>query len=59
MSVKSEQYNSLIKTRRFLVDLLDSKERPKTVSEMKKRSLECLRHFPFLKEDGEPMFSNN
>jgi len=57
MSVKEEQYRSLKMTRELLFDLCDTKRRPKTVKETKDRVRYCLRHFPFLKEDGEPMFS--
>jgi hypothetical protein len=46
-------------TREFLHDLLQSDTRPKTVKELKERARRCLRHYPFLKEDGEPMFSQD
>jgi hypothetical protein len=59
MSLKFEQYESLLKTREFLFDLLDPKKRPKSVKETRDRVSRCLRHFPPLKSDGEPMFSNN
>jgi hypothetical protein len=57
MSLKSEQYESLRRTRELLYDLLDSKKRPKSVKETKDRASRCLRHFPPLREDGEPLFS--
>ena len=57
MSVKEEQYRSLRMTRELLFDMLDPKRRPKTVKEMNERVRYCLRHFPFLHKDGEPMFS--
>jgi hypothetical protein len=57
MSLKAEQYNSLVKTQKFLRDLLYKDTRPKKVSELKERAYRCLRHFPHLKENGEPMFS--
>ena len=59
MSVRSEQYNSLKKVRQYLIDELNPESRPKNHTERKKRILSCLRHFPFLKEDGEPMFSTH
>ena len=59
MSLKNEQYWALKKARDFLRDLMDSKKRPKTVKEMKDRAYSCLRHYPFLKDDGEPMFSKH
>jgi len=57
MSLKYEQYRSLKYTREFLRDLLNHDTRPKTVKELKERSLRCLRHFPALAEDGRPYFS--
>jgi hypothetical protein len=59
MSLKSEQYESLRRTREFLFDLLDPKKRPKSVKETRDRVSRCLRHFPPLHADGEPMFSND
>jgi hypothetical protein len=59
MSLKYEQYNSLVKTQKFLRDLLFTETRPKKVSELKDRAYSCLRHFPHLKENGEPMFSQD
>ena len=59
MSLKFEQYESLKKTREFLFDLLDPKKRPKSVKEMRKIVSSCLRHYPPLKPDGEPIFSND
>ena len=59
MSLKYEQYNSLVKTQKFLRDLLFTDTRPKKVSELKERAYRCLRHFPHLKENGEPMFSGD
>ena len=59
MSLKHEQYYSLVKTQKFLRDLLFTDTRPKKVSELKARAYSCLRHFPHLKENGEPMFSQD
>jgi hypothetical protein len=59
MSLKYEQYHSLKKTQSFLRDLLFTDTRPKTVKELKARAYSCLRHFPHLKENGEPMFSQD
>lgn len=59
MSLKYEQYNSLKETRNFLRDLLDPKLAPKTRKEMKIRVSRCLRHYPFLEENGKPIFSND
>jgi hypothetical protein len=59
MSLRYEQYHSLLKTQNFLRDLLFTDTRPKTVKELKQRAYSCLRHYPFLKENGEPMFSQD
>lgn len=57
MSIKVEQFRSLKITKEFLRDLVDPKERPKNVKEMKERVFGCLRHFPPLDENGKPRFS--
>ena len=59
MSLKYEQHRSLLMTREFLLDLLQPNTRPKTVAETKERVRRCLRHFPPLKENGEPLFSGD
>ena len=59
MSLRFEQHRALLLTREFMLDMLQSDTRPKTVKEMKERARRCLRHYPFLKEDGEPMFSQD
>jgi len=56
MSLRYEQYRSLISTREFLVELLH-KKMPR--SEMKERILMCLRHYPLLQESGKPIFSKD
>lgn len=59
MSLRYEQYAALLKTRAFLRSLLDSKTRPKTVKELREITYRCLRHFPPLHDDGQPMFSRD
>lgn len=59
MSLRYENYYALYKTREFLRDLLSTDTRPKTVKELKDRAYSCLRHYPFLKENGEPIFSKD
>jgi hypothetical protein len=59
MSLRREQYWALKKTQAFLRDLLFSETRPKKVSELKERAYRCLKHFPFLDDDGRPMFSRD
>jgi len=58
MSLRNEQYNSLRKTREFL-RLLMTPQRPKRAKEIKEMAYSCLRHFPFLTENGEPMWSQD
>jgi len=58
MSVRYEQYGALKRTREFLRLLLTT-ERPKKVSEIRKLAYSCLRHYPFLRESGEPMWSRD
>lgn len=60
MSLRYEQYRSLVKTRDFLRSLLGGPaERPRTVAQLKAGALACLRHFPFLDERGQPHFSSD
>jgi hypothetical protein len=59
MSLRHEQYQALLRTREFLQDLLTAEKYPRTRKEMRFRVSKCLRHFPFLDEKGEPMFSQN
>ena len=59
MSLRYEQYNSLLKTRNFLHDLLSVEEYPKTKKEMRDRAYRCLKHYPFLHENGKPIFSQD
>jgi hypothetical protein len=59
MSLKFEQRNALLKARHLLRDCLDPKKRPKTVKELRVRASSALRHYPFLDERGEPMWSQD
>lgn len=58
MSLRYEQYNALKKSRDFL-RLLMTPDRPKKVSEIRELAYSCLRHFPYLWESGEPMWSQD
>ena len=58
MSLKYEQYNSLKYTKEFLYKLLDTKQ-TKVPKPIREEAARCLKHFPFLKENGEPIFSND
>jgi hypothetical protein len=59
MSLRHEQRRALLRSRDLLCDLLDTQKRPKTVKELQVRVLSALRHFPFLDERGEPMWSQD
>jgi hypothetical protein len=59
VSLRREQYNALKKAQGFLRDLLSTETRPKKVSELRDRAYSCLRHFPFLDDDGKPIFSED
>ena len=59
MSLRYEQYNSLMRTQEFLCDLFSVEDYPKTKKEMRERASACLRHFPCLHENGQPMWSQD
>jgi hypothetical protein len=59
MSLKHEQRRALLKARDLLRDLLHPSKRPKTVRELRERASCALRHYPFLDERGEPMWSQD
>jgi len=59
MSLRHEQRRALIKARDLLRDCLDPQARPKTVAELRERAARALRHFPFLDERGEPLWSQD
>jgi hypothetical protein len=59
MSLRFEQRRALLKARQLLRDLLHPSTRPKTVKELRERAHSALRHFPFLDESGEPLWSED
>ncbi len=59
MSLKKEQYRALSITRDLLRDLLTVDKYPKTKKEMRARAYLCLKHYPYLDDDGKPMFSEH
>ena len=59
MSLRYEQYNSLKVTRDFLRKLLTVDEYPKTKREMREWAYMCLRHYPYLDEQGQPFWSRD
>ncbi len=59
MSLRHEQYSALLRTRDFMRGLIDAKKTPRVPLKVRMEALGCLRHYPFLKDDGEPMFSKD
>jgi len=57
MSLRYEQYAALARTREFLSDLLTVEAYPRTKKEMRIRAAACLRHFPLLHHNGQPIWS--
>lgn len=57
MSLKNEQYNSLKMTHEFLMKILLIKSKNLRLSDMKEEASRCLRHYPFLDQNGKPIFS--
>ena len=57
-SLRYEQYNSLKLTQHFLRDILRW-EGPMRKRDMRERAYRCLRHFPFLHESGQPIWSKD
>ena len=59
MSLRYEQYRSLAMTRDLLRDLATSRATSPAFRIMRGRASACLRHFPPLMVDGEPLFSRD
>jgi hypothetical protein len=59
MSLRYEQHRALLKARTLLRDMLDPAKRPKKAGEMRHRAADALRHFPALKDSGEPICSSD
>ena len=58
MSLRRQQYNALKETRQFLRDILFWTGRM-SHKEMKTRARDCLKHFPFLYDNGQPKWSQD
>lgn len=58
MSLRREQYYSLKITKEFLRELLFKKGYINK-TKLRKDIRRCLRHFPFLDENGKPLFSKD
>ena len=59
MSLRQEQYKSLLKTKEFLYSLFSKQTRPQNITKLKRSAGSCLRHFPPLDENGKPLFSDD
>jgi hypothetical protein len=46
MTLPYENYNSIVNTRNFLTDLMDSKKSPKVAKAVRQRARSLLKHFP-------------
>ena len=57
MSLRYEQYSALSRSRQFLRELLSGPRLP--MKELRKRASGCLKHFPFLTEQGQPIWSRD
>jgi len=55
MSLRYEQYRSLVETRQLLRDIICGR----VTGDVKDRASCCARHFPYLDETGAPMFSQD
>lgn len=55
MSVRYEQYRSLVETRQLLHDIVSRR----VGLDLVERAAMCARHYPFLDETGAPMFSQD
>ena len=58
MSLRYEQYAALKRSRDFLRWIMTHRGRI-TKKELRDRAYRCLRHFPFLYESGQPMWSKD
>jgi hypothetical protein len=59
MSLKYEQYRSLYTTQKFLFEILSRPHSSWTAKELKEKASRCVRHYPVLKANGEPIFSQD
>jgi len=59
MSLRFEQYNALLMSKEFMRSLLDPKATPRIPRGIRETAYRCLRHYPFLEENGRPRFSRD
>ena len=46
MTLPDERYRSLVHTKQFLMELLDSTRTPRVPRDVRRRASSCLRHWP-------------
>lgn len=46
MTMPRERRQAVIRTGKFLVDLMDPKTTPRVPKEIRKKAAQCLRHYP-------------
>jgi hypothetical protein len=46
MTMPDERRSAVLRTEKFLIDLLNPKMTPKVPSDIRKRAYSCLKHFP-------------
>jgi hypothetical protein len=59
MSLRHEQYRALTSARNFMRELLDPSITKRVPKAVRARAYNVLRHYPMLRENGEPIFSND
>lgn len=46
MTIPSERYSAVNRTRQFLVDLMDPKKTPRVPRDVRRQAYSCLKHYP-------------
>jgi len=46
MTMPKERRQAVIRTEKFLIDLMDPKTTPRVPKEIRKKAAQCLRHYP-------------
>ena len=46
MTLPSERYNAILRTEKFLIELLDPSKTPRVPRYIRERVYSCLRHYP-------------
>lgn len=57
MSQRTKQYNSLKRTYRLLMDLRIPKNSPGVPLEIRSKAFRCIKNFPPLDDEGQPIFA--